>query len=152
MCLGAAVALISLSWPLTHRDPEKVAESAFRAEFQAYARDEQRIVAAQNALLQLEVTQQIDRQEWSRRMQVDILPRWQAAEARLASVQLAPDSLLGRLQARMIEYLDEKRSGLTLLSEAERRKDPAKIREAEATLARNEAHERELAQLMRQVY
>ena len=52
----------------------------------------------------------------------------------------------------MIENLDEKRSGLTLLSEGERRKNPVKIQEAEAILARNEAHERELAELMRQVY
>jgi hypothetical protein len=85
-------------------------------------------------------------------MQVDILPRWQAAEAGLASVQLAPDSNLGRLQARMIEYLDEKRSGLTLLSKAERLKEPAKIREAEAILARNEAHGKQLAQLLSQAY
>ncbi len=70
-CLGAVVALVALSWPLTHRDPEKAAESAFRREFQAYAREEQRIVAAQNALLRLEVTQQIDRPEWGRRMQLN---------------------------------------------------------------------------------
>ena len=152
MCLGAAMALIALSWPLTHRDPEKAAESAFRRDFQAYAQDEQQIVAAQNALLQLEVTQQIDRPEWGRRMQLDVLPRWQDAEARLASVRLAPDSMLGQLQTRMVECLEEKRSGLTLLSEAERRKDPAKIREAQAILEKNKMHETELAQLVRQAY
>jgi hypothetical protein len=85
-------------------------------------------------------------------MQLDILPRWQDAEARLASVRLAPDSMLGHLQTRMIEYLEEKRSGLTLLSEAERRKNPAKIREAEAILEKNKMHEAQLAQLVRQAY
>jgi len=152
MCLGALVALIALSWPLTHPSPAKAAEFEFRRQFQAYTRDEERIVDATNTLYRRETEGKITRPEWGRRMEKDILPQWQAAEARLASARLPTDSVVGRLQARLIDYLDERRSGLTLLSQAEIEQDPAKVREGMAILEKNKAHETELVQLLKTAY
>jgi membrane associated rhomboid family serine protease len=151
-CLGAIVVLVALSWPLAHPDARKAAEWDFRRQFQRYLEDEGRIIAAQSALGRLETAKKISHREWGQRMEEDILPQWQAAEARLASPHLPPESNLGRLQAGLLDYLEEKRSGLELLSEAGRDNDSGKLRKGAAILARNNARVNDLSKLVKAAY
>jgi rhomboid protease GluP len=151
-CLGAIVVLVALSWPLEHPDAHVAAEWNFKRQFQRYMEDEAKIIAAQDALGHLETSGKISRPEWGKRIKKDILPKWQAAEARLASPRLPSESNLGRLQTGLVDYLDEKRSGLELLSEADLNDDSEKMRAGVAIMSRNNARVNELSKLMKAAY
>ena len=150
--LSAIVLLVALSWPLAHPDARKVAEWDFERQFQWYLENEGRIIAAQDALRRLEAAGKISHQEWGQRMEKEVLPEWQAAEARLAGPHLPPESNLGRLQTGLVDYLEEKRSGLELLSEGGRVNDSGKMRAGAAIISRNNARVKELTNLVKAAY
>jgi rhomboid protease GluP len=142
---GGGIALLALSWPLTHPDPTRAADLHFRHELLLFGWDEHEIQAQQRTLDQLEIRGKITRAAWGERLARDILPRWEVAESRFASVRLPPESAFGPLPAQLVTYLDERRLVLILMSEAARSDDRDKLRLAEAVLAKNHARQKELA-------
>jgi len=143
------IALIGLSWPLVHPSRVKDAEWQFRSQLQSFAVEEQRILAAQRTLDELERSKQITHPEWGRRLAKDILPRWEAAEDRLSAGQLPEQSPLYPVKTGLISYLDQKRFGLDLLSDAARSNDPDKLEWGNQVLNRNEQQMRALDSLIR---
>ena len=152
ICLGGAIALIAVSWPLTHQARSKVAEWQFRRDLATYSRMESDIIQAQHALDTQLADKKITQAEWGKRMLRDVLPQWQAAEEQLASGHLAADSIPGRLQAQVIEFLDEKRAGLRLAAEGARDNDPAKMAQGDAILTRNDARAKDLVEHLHALY
>jgi len=143
------LALIGLSWPLVHPSPVKAAEWQFRSQLQSFAVEEKGIIAAQAALDELERHKQITHREWGRRLMKNILPRWEAAEERLLAGQLPEDSPLYPVKAGFMQYLDEKRFGLDLMSDAARYNDPGKLQWARRVMNSNEQRMRALDSLIR---
>ena len=143
--VGGGIALLALSWPLTHPDPTRAADLHFRHELQLFSWDEQQAQAAQRALDQLEIKGKITHAAWGERLIQDVVPRWEAAKRRFASVHLPPESSFGPLPAQLVSYLNERRLALTLLSEAARNNDRDKLRLAREVLAKNRARQQELA-------
>jgi rhomboid protease GluP len=143
--LGGTVTLGALSWPLIHPSAVNAAEWHFRDELQLYSWDEKRAQAEERALDREQLQGNITREQWGELIAKDVLPRWQRAEGRFASVHLPPESALAPLQAQIVSYLDEKRAALTILSEGARHNDAEKLRQGKALLARNRTRQIELA-------
>ncbi|HEY6923355.1 MAG TPA: rhomboid family intramembrane serine protease [Steroidobacteraceae bacterium] len=143
--LGGAITLGALSWPLIHPNAVEAAEWHFRDELQLYSWDEQRAEAEQRALDLQHIEGNITREQWGELVATDILPRWQAAEGRFASVRLPPQSSLAPLEAQIISYLAERRIALTVLSDGARQNDAEKLRQGQVLLARSRARQIELA-------
>jgi rhomboid protease GluP len=149
---AAIVAITALSWPLTHPSPVHAAELQFRRQFQLYAEEESRIIGAQTALQQLVSDSKITQHEWGRRLARDILPRWEAAEQGLAAVKLPESSPFAAVQNGIEAFLDDKRLGLALLSEAAIDDDPAKAARANEALGRSDRRARELGELIARTF
>jgi hypothetical protein len=79
----------------------------------------------------------------------NILPRWEAAEEHLSAGQLPEDSPLYPVKAGFIQYLDEKRFGLDLMSDAARYNDAEKLQWARQVMNSNEQRMRALDLLIR---
>lgn len=150
--LLGAVLLIALSWPLFHPNPTVAAERKFRQQFQLFAEEEGKALTAQHALDQLESSNKITHREWGRRVATDVIPKWQAAEDRISATQLPADSRLAPLRAALLEYLDQKRFALDLLSDAARYNDPEKLEWGTQVSNKNNARAEEIKALIRQVY
>jgi hypothetical protein len=125
-------------WPLAHPGHTAQAERAFRHAFLTFLQQEQQIAAAQAALGKLNKQHEITDGEWGRRMLQDILPRWKAAEDQLAAAELPEDSRFRPVRAEMLDYLDEKRTGLKLVSEGSFFNSRSKLQEGERVLAASE--------------
>jgi rhomboid protease GluP len=115
---GGTIALIALSWPLTHPGATKVAELHFKREMQWLGDEEDRLLADQRALDLLVVDKKITSRKWGGRVQKTLVPRWQAAEDRLSHAELPPESREIPLRTALLGYIDEKRLGLDLLADA----------------------------------
>ncbi len=94
----------------------------------------------------------ITHHEWGRRLVADIVPKWQAAEDRLSAAELPADSRLVPLRTALLEYLDEKRFALDLLSDAARNDDSEKLEWGRQVSAKNKARAERIKALIRQVY
>jgi hypothetical protein len=127
----------------------KAAEWRFRSQLQSFAVEEQRILAAQRTLDELERRKQITHREWGRRLAKDILPRWEAVEERLSAGQLPEQSPLYPVKTGLISYLDQKRFCLDRLSDAARSNDPDKLEWGNQVLNRNEQQMRAVDSLIR---
>lgn len=145
-------AITVLSWPLFHPGPTGVAERRFMHQFQLYAQDEERVVAAQNRLNQLEVAKKITDRDWGLRTATEIIPEWKTAEDRISSVELPPDSHQFALRVALIDYLDQKRAALELLSSGARDNNAAKLERGKQASIANEAKVGRIQALIRQVY
>jgi rhomboid protease GluP len=150
--LGGGVVLGALTWPLMHPDSTRAADLHFRHELQLFSWDEHKVQAAQRALDQLESSGSITHAAWGERITRDILPQWEVAQGRFASIHLPAESTFGSLPAQLVTFLDEKRLALTLLSEAARGNDPDKLKLAEAVLLKNRARQKDLATHLPPVY
>jgi rhomboid protease GluP len=148
----ALAALFTLSWPLIHPGRIKSAEWHFRHEYELFTCDSRRALAAQSILDRLVSTGRITRREWGERVVRDVLPKWETAKNRFASVQLPAESTLALLPGQITDYLDEKRLALTLFSEAARDNDADKLRLARSVLAKSQLHERQLARELVVIY
>jgi hypothetical protein len=135
-----------------HPNPTVAAERKFRQQFQLFAEEERKALAAQHALDQLEASSKITHHEWGRRVAADIIPEWQAAEDQISATQLPPDSRLAPLRADLLEYLDQKRFALDLLSDAARYNDPQKLEWGMEVSNKNNARAEHIEALIRQVY
>lgn len=149
--LGAAL-LITLSWSLFHPNATVVAERKFRHQVELFAKAEAEALTAQNALAQLASSNKITDHEWGRRLDAEIIPKWQAAEDQIAATQLPADSRLAPLRTALIEYLDQKRLVLTLFSDAARHDDPEKLEWAKQVSNKNNAKAEEVKALIQRVY
>jgi rhomboid protease GluP len=147
-----AVLLVVLSWPLFHPNPTVVSERRFRQQFQLFAEEEDKALTAQHTLDQLESSNKITHREWGRRLATEVIPKWQAAEDRISSAQLPVDSRLAPLRAALLEYLDQKRFALDLLSDAARYNDPEKLEWGTQASNKNNAKAEEIKALIQQVY
>jgi rhomboid protease GluP len=150
--LLGAVLLLGMSWPLLRPKPSVAAEREFRHEFQLFAEDEEKALIAQQALDKLEASTKITHREWGRRVAADIIPQWQSAEDRISATQLPVDSRLAPLRGALLEYLDQKRLALDLLSDAARYNDPEKLEWGRQVSNRNNAKAGQIKALVRQVY
>ena len=63
-----SIALLALSWPLTHPDPTRAADLHFRHQLQLFRWDERKIRAGQRTLDQLEASGKITRAMWGERL------------------------------------------------------------------------------------
>jgi Rhomboid family len=79
-------------------------------------------------------------------------PKWQSAEDRISATQLPADSRLAPLRGALLEYLDQKRFALDLLSDAARYDDPEKLEWGRQVSNRNNAKAEQIKALIRQVY
>ena len=147
-----AVLLLGMSWPLLRPNPSVAAEREFRHEFQLFAEDEEKALIAQRALDELDASNKITHREWGRRVAADIIPKWQSAEDRISATQLPADSRLAPLREALLEYLDQKRLALDLLSDAARDDDPEKLEWGRQVSNRNSARSDQIKALIRQVY
>jgi rhomboid protease GluP len=150
--LLGTVLIFALSWPLFRSNPTVVAERKFRQQFQLFAEQESNALRAEQALDQLESTRKITHREWGRRVATEIIPDWEAAEDRVSDMQFPAGSPLLPLRAALIEYLDQKRFALDLLSDAARNNDPDKLEWGRQVSRKNEARAEEIKALIRQVY
>lgn len=150
--LLGAVVLIALSWPLFHPNPTVAAERRFRQQFELFAKAEEEAITAQHALYHLESSNKITGREWGRRLQAEVIPKWKTAEDQIAAAQLPADSRLVPLRAALLEYLDQQRFALDLLSDAARSNDPAKLELGTQVSNKNNAKAEEIKVLIRQLY
>ena len=150
--LLGAVVLITLSWPLFHPNPTVAAERKFRQQFQLFAKAEREALTAQHALDQLESSNKITHREWGRRLPAEVIPKWEAAEDQIAASQLPADSRLAGLRAALLEYLDQKRLALNLLSDAASNNDPEKLEWGTQVSNKNNVKAEEIKALIRKVY
>lgn len=150
--LLGAVVLVALCWPLFHPNPTVAAERKFRQQFQLFAKAEGEALTAQHALDQLQSSNKITHRELGRRLQAEVIPKWQAAEDQIAATQLPADSRLVPLRAALLEYLDQKRFALDLLSDAARYNDPEKLEWGTQVSNKNNAKAEEIKALIQQVY
>jgi hypothetical protein len=114
--------------------------------------DERRAQAAQSIVDQLQIERLITRVEWGERLAREVLPEWEAAEGRFKSVRFPTQSESAQLEARIVAYLQARRQALTLMSEAARNDDPAKMTLAKTLLAKNRREQFELARHLPPVY
>jgi rhomboid protease GluP len=149
--LGAAM-LIALSWPLLHPSATVAAERKFRHQFQLFAEEEDAALTAQRALDSLESSSKITDLEWGRRVATEVIPKWQVAEERISSTQLPANSGLVPLRQALLDYLDQQRVALKLLSDAARYDDPQKRELGKQASDRNRAKAAEIRTLIRRVY
>jgi rhomboid protease GluP len=149
--LAGAAVLVALAWPLTHPSAEVAGERQFRHQFELFGQDEQDLLTRQRELDQLKSTQQISQREWGRRVATEILPKWQAAEDRIYATQLPGDSRLLPLREALIEYLDQKRFALDLLSDAAQSGDVEKLQWGNEVSKKNQAKAREVEGLIRKL-
>lgn len=150
--LLGAVLLLGISWPLLRPGPTVAAEREFRDKFELFAEDEAKALIAQVELDKLEASNKITQREWGRRVAADIIPQWQSAEDRISATHLPADSRLAPLRGALLEYLDQKRLALDLLSDAARYNDPEKLEWGRQVSSRNNARATQIKALIRQVY
>jgi rhomboid protease GluP len=149
---GSAIALAAVSLPLLLPGTLKSAEWHFRHQLQLDVWDERRAQAAQSIVDQLQIERLITRVEWGERLAREVLPEWEAAEGRFKSVRFPTQSESAQLEARIVAYLQARRQALTLMSEAARNDDPAKMTLAKTLLAKNRREQFELARHLPPVY
>ncbi len=150
--LLGAVVLVALSWPLYHPDSAVVAERKFRQQFELFAEDESEAIAAQRTLDGLESSKKITDAEWARRVSAEMIPAWQAAEDRIKSVELPAESRLFPLRSDLLDYLEQTRLALGLLSDAVRDSDLEKLEKGKQVSAKNNVKAEAIKALIRQVY
>ncbi|MFL6605609.1 MAG: rhomboid family intramembrane serine protease [Steroidobacteraceae bacterium] len=144
--------LLGMSWPLLRPEPSVAAERDVRHEFQLFAEDEEKALIAQEALDKLEASNNITHREWGRRVAVDIIPLWQSADDRISATELSADSRLAPLRRVLLEYLEQKRFALDLLSDAARYDDPEKLEWGTQVSISNKAKAEQIKALIRQVF
>jgi len=150
--LLGAVLLLGMSWPLLRPGPAAAAEREFRHQFELFAEEESKALVAQQALNNLEASNKITHREWGRRIAVDIIPLWQSAEDRISTSRLPADSRLAPLREALLEYLDQKRLALDLLSDAARHNDPDKLERGRQVSNMNDAKAEQIKALIGRIY
>jgi rhomboid protease GluP len=144
--------LAVLSWSLFHPSPTVAAERNFRHQFQLFADQEEKAIAAQHALDQLESSKSVTHREWGRRVAAEIIPEWQAAEDQISLVKLPAESRLFPLRVALLEYLDQKRQALELLSNAARYNNSEELQRGTEVANSNNAKAQEIKALIQRVY
>ena len=110
------------------------------------------MLAAQHALDQLESSKTMTHREWGRRVATEIIPQWRAAEDPISSVKLPAESRLFPLRTALLEYLDQKRQALELLSNAARYNNSAELQRGTEVANDNRVKAQEVKALIQQVY
>jgi rhomboid protease GluP len=150
--LAGMAVLLGMSWTLIHPSATVAAERKFGHQLLLYADDEQKALASQGALERLRTSHQITPHEWGRRITTEVLPAWQAGEDRLLASPLPAQSRLVPLRSAMLDYLDQKREALQLLSQGARYDNDRELERGTELLVKNNAESQQIQALIRQLY
>jgi len=142
--------VLGVAWWLPRSDAQITAgEARLPAEFAVFFRHEAMIAAEQRRIDRMRAMHQITSKEWAHRVQVSILPKWQATEDELSKATESLPQRYQPLRSEMLQYLDQKRLGLDLLSDGARNDDMEKLDWAMRVLKRNAAEAKNIQREIR---
>lgn len=142
VALGAATLLL-VTWPLARRSRMTPAEAAFRLDVLSIGADESRATSRARELVQDVKQHKITDAQWGEQIAGSVIPIWAAMEDRVKRDTLPAESSLNPLRQALLDYLDQRRQAVGLLSKAATDNDASELRRGQEMMSRsNEAAKR----------